>query len=103
MKRECPNLHDLRMVCNYIDQHARANGFNTIGKDRDELIDFFNAVATVDNGLLSGDQRAAHAQWRTAVRAIAKAKQHNGEANQHCTCLSQLIRIKTAWVARNNS
>ena len=52
---------DLRMVCSYIDSHARANGFSTVGKSRDELITFFDGFATVENGLYCANQGAANA------------------------------------------
>ena len=37
---------DLRIVCSYIDRHARANGFSTVGKGRDEMIALFDGVVS---------------------------------------------------------
>ena len=72
---------DIKAICSHIDSIANVNGLNTVGKSRDELTNFFNLVATVENGLLSANQRAACTQWRTAVRAVARDKQCTREAN----------------------
>ena len=55
-------LTDIRIVCKYLDASAEENGFNIVNKRREKLINFYNLVATVENWLLSRNDRRAHAQ-----------------------------------------
>jgi len=73
-------LADIRIVCTYIDRIADVNNWNAVGKPRDDLIQFFDNVATTENGLISSNARAPHTQWRTAVHAIAAAKKRASNA-----------------------
>ena len=60
-------MADIRIVCKYMDAIAEENGFNTVSKRKEELINFYNLVATLKNWLLSRNDRRAHTQWRTTV------------------------------------
>ena len=74
-------MADIRIVCKYMDTIAEENGFNTVNKRKEELITFYNLVATVENGLLSRNDRRAHTQWRTAVRPIMKVMKDQNTTN----------------------
>ena len=74
-------LADIRIVCKYLDAIAEQNGFNTVNKRREELINFYNLVATVENGLLSRNDRRVHTQWRTAVCPIMKVMKDQNTIN----------------------
>jgi hypothetical protein len=44
----------------------------------------FNEVTTIENGLLSANNRRAHAQWRAACGVIRRIEHHtnNQQANK---------------------
>ena len=48
----------IKIFCKHLDAIAEANGFNTVNKIREEFINFYTLVATVEN---------AHTQWRRTV------------------------------------
>ena len=64
-----------------MDAIAEENGSNTVKKRKEELINFYNSVATVENGLLSRNDRRAHTKWRTAVHPIMKVMKDQNTTN----------------------
>ena len=74
-------MTDIRIVCKYLNAIAEANGFNTVNKRKEEPINFYKLVTTVENRLLSRNDRRAHAQWRTTVRPIMKVMKNQNTIN----------------------
>ena len=66
----------MRTVCDHIDEIAAAHDppFDPVDKSPGQLIAFFDSVATVENGLLSKNDRQAHIKWVTAVRIIGNLR-----------------------------
>jgi len=76
-------MADICFVCNYIQSKVQERGLWTEEMSHQQLTECFNEVATVENGLLSANNRRAHTQWRTACRVIRRiVHTNNQQANE---------------------
>lgn len=67
--------YDLKLVCTHIESQLQASGvdLSSISSDN-EWIGLLDTVATRENGLVAGNNRASQTQWRSVVRKITKIR-----------------------------
>jgi len=72
-------MADIRFVCTYIQSKVQEHGLWTEEMSHQQLTECFDEVATIENGLLSANNRRAYTQWRTACRFIRRIVRANDQ------------------------
>ena len=70
-------MSDIRFLCNYIQSKAQEANVWSEEMTRQQLTDCLDQIASVENGLLSANDRRAHTQWQTACRVVRKIVKAN--------------------------
>ena len=78
-------LSDLKLMCNYIEKIAKAAGKFQQGMNRTAIGSCFDEIASVENGLLSGNPRASQVHWSTLVSGVQRRQKEERNSTAAAT------------------